>query len=87
MNENDDNKREIFKNIPTHSEKISQMKCFTSVTYDGKDSHLSNVFQCISQVLCLLCKPCGGYPKGISKDGRILRVGNWSEALLSNRLI
>lgn len=38
MNENDDNKREIFKNIPTHSEKINQMKYFTSITYDGKDT-------------------------------------------------
>lgn len=38
MNENDDNKREIFKNIPTYSEKINPRKYFTSFTYDGKDT-------------------------------------------------
>lgn len=38
MNENDDNKRELFKNIPAYTENINPRKYFTSCTCGGKDT-------------------------------------------------
>lgn len=38
MNEDNDSKREIFKNIPAYSENINPRKGFTSFTCDGKDT-------------------------------------------------